>query len=188
MPHIQCCAEPGQGIQSYQTNTMDSLEAELLLSPTVTYCLISGGSLTIPGQNSQHVNIPDGQCNDITSGGSCEKRGFGFFSLFFPITISWLVPFYQKPPIIPGLMHWSLLASPFSFEHFHFQKYSTTYFTPCRWNNAYQCLIQSLVFEKLSISSFLMCKNQDARECWQMIELHCRHFSDHFYVSSAISV
>lgn len=60
--------------------------------------------------------------------GSCEKTGFGF-SLFFPITISWLVPFYQKPPIIPGLMHRSLLVSPFSFEHFHFQKSSATYFT-----------------------------------------------------------
>ena len=81
MPHIQCCAEPGQGIQSYQTNTMDSQEAELLLSPTSMSCLISGGSLTIPGQNSQHVDIHDGQCNDITSGDLVKREVLvSFFS------------------------------------------------------------------------------------------------------------
>lgn len=187
MPHIQWCAEPGQGIQSYQTNTTDSLDAELLLSPIVTYCLISGGSLTIPGQNSQHADIRVDRCNDITTGDLVKREVLvSFLSsphqhiMTGPIlseasSHSW---FDALKSVSLFLFFWTLSLSKIFCYLLHL----------CRWNNTYQPLIQSLVFEKLSINSFLVYKNQGAHECWQMIGLPCQHFSIHYYVSRAISV
>lgn len=120
--------------------------------------------------------------------GFCKKRDFGFFSLFFPIN------HIMTGPILSEASNHSWFDAPKSvsvslfFWTLSFSKIFCYLLHLSIWNNTYQRLIQSLVFEKLSISSFLLYKNQDAHECWQMIGLHCQHFSDHYYVSSAISV